>query len=177
MGGSWQEIAEGLVRGVGGCENRGKGVTAQLAAGLFSMPGVVAVEFGHGVSAAQDKGPACYDAILLSASSGFTRASNANGGLEDGMTSGEQLVITVTVAPPASAGTPKETVNLDTLQLDHASNAHGPVCTVPGIAVAAEAEVAFVLANAYLEQFGSANMTDIRAAVESYTARLSRAAR
>lgn len=177
LGGTFQIVVDGLLPGVGSFADRRKRLNSQIGAALFALPGVVGVEFGAGFALAQEKGPACHDAVLVSPVAGFTRASNYAGGLEDGLTSGEQLIVTVAVAPPASAGAPKETVNLDTLQLDYAANSAGPVCTVPGIAVAAEAEVAFVLANAYLEQFGSANMTDIRAAVDSYIARLNRTAR
>ena len=82
-------------------------------------------QFGAGFALAQEKGPACHDAVLVSPVAGFTRAFNYAGGLEDGLTSGEQLIVTVAVAPPASAGAPKETVNLDTLQLDYAANPAG----------------------------------------------------
>ncbi len=177
LGGTFQVIARDLLPGLGGFAERRKRLTAQLAAALFSLPGVVGVEFGDGFAAAAEKGPDFHDAVVMSAAGGFSRASNHAGGLEDGLTSGETLVITVAVAPPASAGQPQETVNLDTLKRDYAFDATAPVCTVPGIAVAAEAEVAFVLANAYLDQFGGSNMTDMRAAVDSYTHRLKMAAR
>ncbi len=177
LGGTFQIVATGLLPGLGDFAQRRQRLNAQLAATLFSLPQVVAVEFGHGSALAESEGPACHDAVLVSPSQGFSRASNYAGGIEDGLTSGEPLLISVTLSPGAPTGAGKESVNLDTLQLEQAKCAGAPVCVVPGAAVAAEAEVAFVLANAYLKQFGNANMTDICASVAAYADRLRRAAR
>ena len=177
LGGTFQIVATGLLPGLGCFAQRRQRLNAQLAAALFSLPQVVAVEFGHGSALAESEGPTCHDAVLVSPSQGFSRASNYAGGIEDGLTSGEPLLISVSLAPVAPTGAGKESVNLDTLQLEQAKCAGVPVCVVPGAAVAAEAEVAFVLANAYLKQFGNANMTDICASVAAYADRLRRAAR
>lgn len=177
LGGTFQIVATGLLPGLGCFTQRRQRLNAQLAAALFSLPQVMAVEFGHGSALAESEGPACHDAVLVSSSQGFSRASNYAGGIEDGLTSGEPLLISVSLAPAAPTGAGKESVNLDTLQLEQAKCAGAPVCVVPGAAVAAEAEVAFVLANAYLKQFGNANMTDICASVAAYADRLRRAAR
>ena len=178
LGGSFQIVVTGLLPGVGDFAQRRNRLTARLAAVLFSLTGVVAVEFGDGCGLAQSSGPACHDAVLVSPLQGFSRASNHAGGIEDGVTSGEKMLITVSVAPCAATAAGIESVNLDTLQRERSSaGAAAPVCIVPGVAVAAEAEVAFVLANAYLEQFGNANMTDICANVAAYSERLRRAAR
>ena len=177
LGGTFQIVATGLLPGLGCFAQRRQRLNAQLAAALFSLPQVVAVEFGRGSALAESEGPACHDAVLVSLSQGFSRASNYAGGIEDGLTSGEPLLISVTLSPGAPTGAGKESVNLDTLQLEQAKCADAPVCVVPGAAVAAEAEVAFVLANAYLKQFGNANMTDICASVAAYADRLRRAAR
>lgn len=177
LGGTFQIVATGLLPGLGCFAQRCRRLNAQLAAALFSLPQVVAVEFGRGCSLAESEGPACHDAVLVSSSQGFSRASNYAGGIEDGLTSGEPLLISVSLAPGAPTGAGKESVNLDTLQLEQAKCAGAPTCVVPGAAVAAEAEVAFVLANAYLKQFGNANMTDICASVAAYADRLRRAAR
>ena len=177
LGGTFQIVATGLLPGLGCFAQRRQRLNAQLATALFSLPQVVAVEFGRGSALAESEGPACHDAVLVSPSQGFSRASNYAGGIEDGLTSGEPLLISVSLAPAAPTGAGKESVNLDTLQLEQAKCAGAPVCVVPGAAVAAEAEVAFVLANAYLKQFGNANMTDICASVAAYADRLRRAAR
>lgn len=73
--------------------------------------------------------------------------------------------------------TPLETVNLDTLEVEEASKERSDTCAVPACAVVAESEVAFVLAEAYLEKFGRDNMADIKAAVKAYRQRLRTMAR
>ena len=102
----------------------------------------------------------------------FRRASNNAGGLEGGMTTGMPLVITAAMKPIPTLMTPLETVNLDTLCVEEASKERSDVCAVPAAAVVAEGEVAFALANAYLEAFGDTCMADIKANIKAYKARL-----
>lgn len=177
LGGTFQIVVTGLLPGLGDFAQRHERLHAQLAAALFSLPSVVAVEFGEGSALATSEGPFCHDAIALNATTGFYRSSNHAGGVEDGLTSGELLLISVSVAPCAPTGAGGESVHLDTLESCHTAWENAPSCVVPGVAVAAEAEVAFVLANAYFKQFGSANMTDICSSVTTYAERLKRAAR
>jgi chorismate synthase len=102
----------------------------------------------------------------------FRRTSNNAGGLEGGMTTGMPLVITAAMKPIPTLMTPLETVNLDTLCVEEASKERSDVCAVPAAAVVAEGEVAFALANAYLEAFGDTCMADIKANIKAYKARL-----
>ena len=88
------------------------------------------------------------------------------------MTTGLPLVITAAMKPIPTLMQPLKTVNIDTLEVEEASKERSDVCAVPAAAVVAEAEVAFVLAEAYLEKFGRDNMTDIRAAIKSYRQRV-----
>ena len=79
--------------------------------------------------------------------------------------------------PIPTLGAPLQTIDLDTLEPAAASTERSDVCAVPACAVVAESEIAFELANAYLEKFGHDNMTDIRAAVAAYKQRLRTAAK
>ena len=88
------------------------------------------------------------------------------------MTNGMPLVMTCAMKPIPTLANPLVTVDLDTLEVAEASKERSDVCAVPAAAVVAESEVAFVLADAYLRQFGDSNMTDIKAAIESYKQRL-----
>lgn len=88
------------------------------------------------------------------------------------MTNGMPLIVTVAMKPIPTLMKPLDTVNLDTLEVEQASKERSDVCAVPAAAVVAEGEVAFTLANAYLEAFGCTNMTDLKAAVKSYKQRL-----
>ena len=93
------------------------------------------------------------------------------------MTSGMPLVVTAAMKPIPTLMTPLNTVNIDTLEVEQASRERSDVCAVPAAAVVAEAEVAFVLANAYTEMFGCTSMADIKAAIRTYKQRLKTMAR
>ncbi|MDO4890470.1 MAG: chorismate synthase [Coriobacteriaceae bacterium] len=171
LGGTFRVVATGLVEGLGDYTSGSARLTSQLGAALFAVPAIKGVEFGIGFEVAARPGSQVHDPIVLSGRK-FTRTSNNAGGLEGGMTNGMPLVMTCAMKPIPTLASPLTTVNLETLETAEASKERSDVCAVPAAAVVAEAEVAFVLANAYLRQFGDANMTDIRANVENYRQRL-----
>lgn len=172
LGGTFRVVATGLLPGVGGYATAGERLTGRIGAALFSIPAIKGVEFGLGFQAARRPGSQVHDPIELDPKAGFTRTRNNAGGLEGGMTTGMPLIVTTAMKPIPTLMTPLSTVNLDTLEPEEASRERSDVCAVPACAVVAEAEVAIVLADAYLEKFGHDNMTDIKAAVKSYRQRL-----
>lgn len=172
LGGEFRVIVTGLVPGLGGYAERGERLTALLGGALFSIPAIKGVDFGIGFDVAKRPGSDVHDEIVCEQPGGFTRTTNRAGGLEGGMTTGLPLVITAAMKPIPTLMRPLKTVNIDTLEPEEASKERSDVCAVPAAAVVAEAEVAFVLAEAYLEKFGRDNMTDIRAAIKSYRQRV-----
>lgn len=172
LGGTFRVVATGLLPGLGGYASAGDRLTSRIGAALFSIPAIKGVEFGLGFEAARRPGSRVHDPIVLDPHAGFTRSSNNAGGLEGGMTSGMPLVVTAAMKPIPTLMTPLPTVNMDTLEVEQASRERSDVCAVPAAAVVAEGEVAFVLANAYLEAFGCTNMADIRANIKAYKQRI-----
>ncbi|RDB62831.1 chorismate synthase [Gordonibacter sp. 28C] len=172
LGGTFRVVATGLLPGVGGYATAGERLTSRIGGALFSIPAIKGVEFGLGFEAARRPGSQVHDPITVDRKAGFTRTRNNAGGLEGGMTTGMPLIVTAAMKPIPTLMTPLSTVNLDTLEPEEASRERSDVCAVPACAVVAEAEVAFALADAYLEKFGHDNMTDIKAAVKSYRQRL-----
>lgn len=172
LGGTFRVVATGLVTGLGDFSSGPERLTSQLGAAVFSIPAIKGVEFGIGFEAARRNGSAVHDPITQTRKDGFSRASNNAGGLEGGMTSGMPLIITAAMKPIPTLKNPLATVNMDTMEVAQASRERSDVCAVPAAAVVAEAEVAFVLANAYLRKFGCDNMTDIKVALKSYRQRL-----
>ena len=177
LGGTFRVVVRGLVPGVGGYASRDERLSSRIGAALFSIPAIKGVEFGLGFEASHLPGSQVHDQIELDRGNGFTRMSNNAGGLEGGMTTGMPLIVTCAMKPIPTLGAPLQTIDLDTLEPAAASTERSDVCAVPACAVVAESEIAFELANAYLEKFGHDNMTDIRAAVAAYKQRLRTAAK
>jgi chorismate synthase len=176
LGGTFRVIATGLIPGLGSYATGPERLTAKLSAAVFSIPAIKGVEFGLGFQGARRVGSLVHDPIVL-ADGAFTRESNNAGGLEGGMTNGMPLVIQAAMKPIPTLMTPLRTVNLDTHETEFASKERSDTCAVPAAAVVAEGEVAFVLAQAYMDMFGSSNMTDIKANIDAYKKRLEEIAR
>lgn len=113
-----------------------------------------------------------HDSIYYDGARGFTRSGNNAGGLEGGMTTGEPLVMACAMKPIPTMMQPLDTVDTDTLMPVKASKERSDVCAVPAAAVVAEAEIAFVLADAYLEKFGADVVDDVIAACDAYRERI-----
>jgi chorismate synthase len=174
LGGTFYVTATGLVPGLGGYAEAVDRLEAQLAAAVMSIPAIKAFEVGEGFHLAEVPGSRAHDPIHYAAGAGFTRPSNHAGGLEGGMSNGEPLVLRAAMKPIPTLMRPLASVDLDTLEPVDASKERSDVCAVPAAAVVAEAEVAMVLADAYLRKFGSDALVDILAARDAYLARIPR---
>lgn len=172
LGGEFVVIAEGLVPGLGSYASGPARLTSRLGAAAFSIPAIKGVEFGLGFEAARRPGSRVHDSIYYSEATGFTRASNNAGGLEGGMTTGEPLVMACAMKPIPTMMQPLDTVDTDTLMPVKASKERSDVCAVPAAAVVAEAEIVFVLADAYLGKFGADVVDDVIAACDAYRERI-----
>ncbi|MDP2234193.1 MAG: chorismate synthase [Actinomycetota bacterium] len=174
LGGVFVVTATGLVPGLGHYAEAGLRLDARLAAAVISIPAIKGVEFGDGFAVAARLGSQAHDAIHHDAARGFFRPTNHAGGLEGGMTNGEPLVVRAAMKPIPTLMRPLASVDIDTHEPVDASRERSDVCAVPAAAVVAEAEVAFVLAAAYLEKFGTDAVDDIKGALAAYQARLAR---
>lgn len=172
LGGTFRVVVNGLLPALGGFEEARNRLTSKLGGALFSIPAIKGVEFGIGFKNAEVLGHEAHDEIYLDKKKGFMRRTNRAGGLEGGMTTGMPLIMTAAMKPIPTQIDPLNTVNIDTLEVNKASTERSDVCAVPAASVVAEAEVAFVIAQAYLDKFGSDNMTDIKANIESFKKRI-----
>lgn len=172
LGGTFRVVVTGLIPTLGGFETGNTRLTSRLGAALFSIPAIKGVEFGLGFEAARRPGSCVHDEIILDEKRGFLRSSNNAGGLEGGMTTGMPLIASLAMKPIPTLTTPLNTVNIDTLEGSKASKERSDVCAVPAAAVVAESEVAFVLAEAYMNKFGADNMTDIKQNIETFKQRI-----
>ncbi len=174
LGGVFVVRVTGLVPGVGGYAEASQRLDARLGGALLSIPAIKGVEFGDGFASAARVGSQVHDPIIYVPGAGITRESNHAGGFEGGMTNGQTLVARVAMKPIPTLMKPLASVDIDTLQPIDASRERSDVCAVPAAAVVAEAEVALVLAAAYMDKFGHDCVEDIRASLDAYRERIAR---
>ena len=173
LGGVVAVAASGVVPGLGSYAERPRGLDAELARALVSIPAVKGVEFGDGFAVAGRRGSDVHDPIVRE-DGAMRRSSNHAGGLEGGMANGEWLVARVAMKPIPTLTKPLRTVDLVTGQPREAAAERSDTCAVPAAGVVAEAEMALVLADAYTRMFGDTCVEDMKAALERYKARIAR---
>jgi chorismate synthase len=171
LGGSFEVIARNVPVGLGSYVHWDRKLDGRLAQALMSIPAIKAVAIGEGVDAARRPGSQVHDEIVadpMAAAAGqpvVRRPTNRAGGLEGGVTNGEELRVTGFMKPIATLMKPLRSVDLSSLEEAAAAIERSDVCAVPAAAVVAEAMVALVLADAVLERFGGDSMTDLLARV------------
>jgi chorismate synthase len=136
---------------------------------------VKAVELGSGIANAASFGSRVHDQIGYDrAASRFTRQSNRAGGLEGGITNGEDIVVRGYLKPIATLRQPLESVDLETKETVRAAYERSDVCVVPAAGVVGEAMMALVLARAFLEKFGGDSLKETRRNFDGYIDQLRR---
>ena len=130
----------------------------------MSIPAIKAVGIGAGPGVAERPGSQVHDEILLGGSgpTGISRPTNSAGGLEGGVTNGEDVRVSVYMKPISTLMKPLRSVDLETMTESPAAIERSDVCAVPAAAVVGEAMVAFVLADALIERFGGDSLAGMR---------------
>ncbi|HJU66777.1 MAG TPA: chorismate synthase [Gemmatimonadaceae bacterium] len=172
LGGVCEVVCDGLPVGLGSHVSWDRKLDGRLAAAIMSIPAVKGVEIGLGFEAAKRSGADVHDEIVPAADSARTghvrRLTNRAGGLEGGMTTGEPLVVKVAMKPISTLMRPLSTVDLDSGGRTEAVAERSDVTAVPAMGVIAEAMVAFVVAQAFLEKFGGDSLLELRRNHDSY---------
>jgi len=175
VGGIFEVIGHHLPPGLGTYANWDERLDAQLAAAVMSLQAVKAVEIGRGVNAAVSFGSQVHDPIGYSADKAnndhftrFTRAHNNAGGIEGGISNGEDIVVRGYLKPISTLRRPLESVDFATREPVKAAYERSDVCVVPAAGVAAEAMVALTLARAALEKFGGDSVMEFERNYKSY---------
>lgn len=167
MGGGFEVIAHDVPPGLGSYVQWDRKLDGRLAQALMSIPAIKAVGIGRGPMVAELPGSRIHDEILppagpkRSAAVGVTRPTNNAGGLEGGVTNGEDVRVTAYMKPIATLMKPLRSVDLATMTESPAAIERSDVCAVPAAAVVAEAMVSFVLADAAIEKFGADSMAEL----------------
>lgn len=160
VGGVFEVVAHGVPPGLGTYAQWDERLDALLAGAVMSLQAVKAVEIGVGVSAATSMGSAVHDEIGYEGSShtGFSRRGNHAGGVEGGISNGEEIRVRGYLKPISTLRRPLQSVDFATRQPVKAAYERSDVCVVPAAGVAAEAMVALTLARCALEKFGGDSM-------------------
>jgi chorismate synthase len=179
IGGVFEVVVHGAPAGIGTYANWDERLDGLLAWAVMSLQAVKAVELGQGVTAAQSFGSAVHDAIGYSASdtngaTRFTREHNNAGGIEGGISNGEDIVVRGYLKPISTLRRPLGSVSYATRENTKAAYERSDVCVVPAAGVAAEAMVAFTMAKLALEKFGGDSAGELSRNYQGYLEQIRR---
>jgi chorismate synthase len=173
LGGVFEVVARGVVAGLGSHTSWESKLDGRLARALMSIPAVKAVSIGAGVEAASLPGSLVHDEIGYDAGArSFTRPTNRAGGLEGGITNGEELRVRGFLKPISTLRRPLRSVDIETKEEQEAAFERSDVTAVPAAGVIGEAMVALTLAEAMREKFGGDHVDEMRRNFDSYREQL-----
>jgi chorismate synthase len=169
VGGVFEVIARGLPAGLGSHVTWDSRLDGRLAQAIVSMQAVKGVEVGFAAEGAASFGSKVQDTIHYDREGRkFTRGANRAGGLEGGITNGEDVLVRGMLKPISTLRRPLESVDLATRDAALAAYERSDICVVPAAGVIGEAMVAIVLAQAFLEKFGGDSLAETRRNYEGY---------
>ncbi len=179
IGGIFEVVVHGAPAGIGTYANWDERLDGVLAQAVMSLQAVKAVELGRGVTAAASLGSEVHDAIGYSDSdtnghTRFTREHNNAGGIEGGVSNGEDIVIRGYLKPISTLRRPLASVSFETRETTKAAYERSDVCVVPAAGVAAESMVALAVARLALEKFGGDSAGELRRNYDGYLAQIRR---
>jgi chorismate synthase len=176
VGGVVEVRARGVPPGLGSYASRDERLDARLAAALMGIQAVKGVEIGDGFALAELRGSEAHDEIHRD-ERGLHRETNRAGGIEAGVSNGEEIVARAAMKPLPTLMRPLQSVDLETRQPAEALVERSDTAAVEALAVVAEAAIAFELARAAREKFGGDALADFVAAWRAYLERIDWTAR
>jgi len=183
LGGIFEVIANGVPIGLGSHVSWDRRLDGRIAQAIMSINAVKGVEIGAGFALAELKGSQAHDVIEPGSPSviaseakqslPWQRATNRAGGIEGGMSNGEDIIIRAAVKPIATLASPLPSIDLRSGEVAKAHYERSDVCVVPAAGVIAEAMLAIVLADACLEKFGGDNLKETLVNYRNYLRNIS----
>jgi chorismate synthase len=170
IGGVFEVVVHGLPPGVGTHANWDERMDGLLAQAVMSLQAVKAVELGRGVTAAESLGSAVHDAIGYEGEgfTKFSREQNNAGGIEGGISNGEDVVVRGYLKPISTLRRPLGSVSFETREPVKAAYERSDVCVVPAAGVAAEGMVALTIARLMVEKFGGDSLREMQRNFKGY---------
>ena len=172
LGGVVEIRVKNLIPGLGSYTQFDKKIDGELAMHLMSVQAIKGVEIGIGFDVANNYGSNVMDEIYYNNEDGIKRKTNQLGGIEGGMTTGEELVIRCAMKPIPTLYKPLKSININTLESYSASIERSDNCAVPACSVVCENVVAFVICKYFLDKIGGDNLNDLKSNYNTYIKRL-----
>ena len=185
LGGVFEIVAIGAPVGLGSHVSWDRRLDGRIAQAIMSINAVKGVEIGHGFALAKLKGSQVHDIIepnpsfaaaeneVMEQSLPWRHATNRAGGIEGGMSNGEEIIIRAAVKPIATLTNPLPSINLRNGEVVGAHYERSDVCVLPAAGVIGEAMLAIVLADACLEKFGGDNLNETLSNYNNYLRHIS----
>jgi len=167
LGGVVEVIATGIPVGLGSVMHYDRRLDGRIAQALMSIPSVKAVEIGNAIKIASMFGSEAQDTISFKEGR-FVRETNNMGGIEGGMSNGEDIICRVYHKPISTLGSPSRTVDIKTHESTLATVERSDICVVPRAGVISEAMLALVLGEAMLEKFGGDHISEVKRNFSAY---------
>jgi chorismate synthase len=174
LGGTAVVTAHHVLAGLGSYAQWDRKLDGRIAQAMCSIPSVKGVELGDALIAAASPGSAVHDRPAYTPERGFHHLSNRQGGLSGGVSNGEDVWTRVHFKPISTLLTPLRSVDVRTGEETNAHYERSDICVVPAGAVVAEAMLALVLADAFMEKFGGDSVGEFCRNIDSYRATLGR---
>ncbi len=168
LGGIFEVVAKGVPAGLGSYTSWNEKLDGRIAQAILSIPAVKAVEIGTGVGNVTVPGSQVHDEIGYEEEKGFYRLSNNAGGLEGGVTNGEELRVRGFMKPISTLRKALRSIDIDTKQESLAAFERSDITAVPAAGVIGEAMLAIVVANAMREKFGGDSLGEMLSNFENY---------
>ncbi len=178
LGGIFEVRVHNVPPGLGTHVNWDERLDTLLAGAVMSLQAVKGVEIGYGISASTSPGSSVHDEITYDLQgdnahlTGFRRKSNRAGGLEGGVSNGEDIIVRGYLKPISTLRRPLESVDFATREPVKAAYERSDVCVVPAAGVAAEAMVALMIARCALEKFGGDSLVEMQRNFNGYCEQL-----
>ncbi len=172
VGGIFEVMAKGVPAGLGSYVQPDRRLDGRVAQEIMSIPGIKAVEIGLGLGYAISFGSEVHDEIFYAKGRGYFRKTNNAGGIEGGVSNGEDIIVRACMKPICTLMDPLSSVNIATKKPARAGVERSDICVVEAAGVVAESVLAFVLADTVLEKFGSDSLSDIKKAYLEYLKRI-----
>ncbi|MEK9149860.1 MAG: chorismate synthase [Candidatus Desantisbacteria bacterium] len=158
LGGIFEVRATGLPPGLGSYVHWDRRLDAKISFALMSIPAIKGVEIGLGFSGAERRGSTFHDEILYDEEKGFYRKTNNAGGIEGGISNGEPIIVRCAMKPIPTLRNPLSSCHIITKEKAPAPIIRADISAVPAASVVGEAMLAIVLADSFMERFGSDNL-------------------